>query len=94
MRQFPPDATLDRLAERGELGIEQIDALAARLARFHLHECAIAAADSQYGDPETILQPVADNFSILDEIPGDSVRQLKLARLRDWSLAEHQRLAR
>ncbi|MCR4299935.1 MAG: hypothetical protein NUV75_14510 [Gallionella sp.] len=32
MRQFPPDATLDHPDERGELGIEQIDRLATRLA--------------------------------------------------------------
>lgn len=93
MRQFPPDATLDRLAERGELGFEQIDTLAARLARFHLHECAIAAADSPYGEPEAILQLVADNFSILEDVHGDPALKQKLARLHDWSLAEHQRLA-
>jgi aminoglycoside phosphotransferase family enzyme/predicted kinase len=93
MRQFPPDATLDRLAERSELGLEQIDALAARLARFHLHECAIATPESPYGKPDAVLQPVADNFSILEDVHGDPLLKQKLTRLHDWSLAEHQRLA-
>lgn len=93
MRQFPPDNTLDRLSGRGELGIAQIDALAARLARFHLHECAIAAADSPYGEPDAIGQPVADNFTILNEAPDDPALKQRLARLQDWSMTEHQRLA-
>jgi aminoglycoside phosphotransferase family enzyme len=49
MRQFPPEATLDRLSERGALDSIQIDTLAARLAQFHLGECEFASAASRYG---------------------------------------------
>ncbi|MDH4217121.1 MAG: phosphotransferase, partial [Gallionella sp.] len=93
MRQFPPDATLDRLSERGELGTAQIDLLAARLARFHLGECTIAPADSPWGEPEAIAQPVADNFEILAKHLCDREHHQQLARLQSWSDAEYQLLA-
>ncbi|HEX5364015.1 MAG TPA: AAA family ATPase [Gallionella sp.] len=89
MRQFPPEATLDQLAERGELGIEQIDRLAARLAHFHLSECEPAPAGSPWGEPDTIAGPVEENFKLLMEKPG-SAQQLQ--RIQDWSITEHRRL--
>lgn len=89
MRRFPPEDTLDHLAQRGELDVDQIDRLAARIARFHLHECAVASADMSWGEPETIARPVAENFELLAERMPDSV---SLKKLRDWSEAEHRRL--
>ncbi|MFZ2541052.1 MAG: AAA family ATPase [Gallionella sp.] len=92
MRQFPPDATLDRLSERGELGSVHIDLLAARLARFHFGECAIAPAESAWGEPEMIAQPVAENFKLLAERWHDPADNQRLAALQSWSVAEHARL--
>ncbi len=92
MYQFSPDATLDSLSSRGKLGNLQIDALAARIARFHLDECATAPAGSGWGKPEAILKPVMENFRILDENVGKHDRSL-LAQLQGWSLSEHQRLS-
>ncbi|MBI5431099.1 MAG: AAA family ATPase [Nitrosomonadales bacterium] len=93
MRQFPPEDTLDRLSERGELGLAQIDALAARLAQFHMADCATAPADSPFGEPDAILHPIVENFRILSEYPSDPVLRQQLADLHSWSLAEHARLA-
>jgi len=92
MCQFSPDATLDSLSRRGELGNPQIDTLAARLARFHLSECATTPADSAWGKPEAILKPVMENFRILDK-KVDKQDCSRLAQLQDWSLSEHQRLS-
>jgi len=92
MRQFPPEDTLDKLSESGKLGLEQIDTLAARLAKFHLDECEIASADSPWGDPDAILQPAAENFRILAELSNNPARQQQLARLQSWSIAEYERL--
>jgi len=92
MRQFPPDDTLDRLDERGELGAVQIDQLAARLARFHLNECPSAPADSVWGEPETIAKPVAENFQLLTERLNDPAERRRLAVLQKWCAAEHARL--
>ncbi len=89
MRQFPADATLDRLASRGELGNAQIDALAQRLAQFHLADCASAPQDSVWGEPDEISKPVAENFQLLYS-QQDKTEQL--TRLRNWCVAEHERL--
>jgi aminoglycoside phosphotransferase family enzyme/gluconate kinase len=93
MRQFPPEATLDRMDERGELGVAQIDQLATRLAQFHLAGCPSAPAESPWGEPDTIARPVAENFQLLNErlVSADDVR--RLARLQSWCDAEHERLA-
>lgn len=92
MRQFPVDATLDRLDERGELGTAQIDQLAARLARFHLDECARAPAESAWGEPDMIARPIAENFQLLAGRLDDPAESRHLASLQSWCAAEHARL--
>ena len=92
MRQFPPDATLDRLDERSERSSVHIDLLAARVARFHFNECPSAPADSAWGEPETIAKPVAENFQLLAERLHEPAEQRRLAALQNWCDAEHVRL--
>jgi uncharacterized protein len=92
MREFSPEATLDRLDERGDLGTVQIDLLAERLARFHLEECERAPADSAWGEPETIAKPVAENFQHLAVRLNDPAERRCLAALHKWCTAEHARL--
>lgn len=93
MREFPADATLDRLAERGELNAMHIDALAERIAHFHLYECEVAPLGSPLGEPGAIARPVMENFRILAGLLEDSSERQSLANLQDWSVAEHARLA-
>jgi aminoglycoside phosphotransferase family enzyme/predicted kinase len=93
MRQFPMDATLDKLAERGELGNQQIDALASRLAHFHLFECEHASADSPWGEPDAVAKPVAENFGILATRLKDAAELAQLTVLQGWCETEHARLA-
>lgn len=89
MRQFPPEATLDHLAEQDKLGPVHIDRVAARLAHFHLSECTKASTDSPWGDPDSIALPVVENFRLLTELLGNTQ---PLQMLKAWSLAEHARL--
>ena len=93
MRQFPVDATLDHLSARGELNEVQIDALAARLAHFHLAECDRAEAGSPWGEPDAIARPVAENFQLLTARLDDPAQRQMLATLQGWCEAEHSRLA-
>ncbi|MHB0974224.1 MAG: bifunctional aminoglycoside phosphotransferase/ATP-binding protein [Thiobacillus sp.] len=93
MRQFPPDATLDRLDAAGEMTTQHVEAIATTLARFHLEGCARAAADSPWGSPDAIWRPVAQNFAQIAprlDAPADRER---LEQLQHWSTAEHARLA-
>ena len=93
MRQFPPDATLDRLDTQGGMTARQVEAIAATLARFHLQACARAGTDSPWGSPDAVWQPVAQNFlQIAPRLAAPDDRRL-LDGLQRWSEAEHARLA-
>ena len=92
MRQFPPDATLDRLEAQGQLTARQIDAIAATVSRFHLQDCARAEEDGPWGSPEKVWQPVAQNFLQIAPRLADPVDHQQLDTLQAWSVAEHARL--
>lgn len=93
MRQFPPDATLDRLEADDQLTATQIEAIGTTLARFHLENCAHADADSPWGDPQQVWQPVAQNFLQISPHLADPVDRQQLDALQQWSESEHARLA-
>jgi len=93
MRQFPADATLDRLDAEGRMNAQQVDTIAATLARFHLEGCARATADTPWGSPDAIWKPVAQNFAqITPRLDAPADRE-QLDTLQRWSEAEHARLA-
>ncbi|MBT9540458.1 MAG: AAA family ATPase [Thiobacillus sp.] len=92
MRQFPPDATLDRLDAQGGMTARQVEAIAETVARFHLQDCARAGTDSPWGSPDAVWQPVAQNFlQIAPRLEDPDDRRL-LDGLQRWSEAEHARL--
>lgn len=93
MRQFPPDATLDRLDATGGPTAHQVEAIAATVARFHLHGCARAPDDSPWGMPEKVWQPMAENFEHIAPLLSDPDTRRQLDTLYTWSAAEHARLA-
>jgi aminoglycoside phosphotransferase family enzyme/predicted kinase len=90
MRAFPADATLDR---ETAISTEQIDAIAERIAAFHA-DIEIAPAESAYGLPEQVSEPVLTNFSALRQrLPrNDSQLNALLDALQTWSASENQRL--
>ncbi|MDA8128691.1 MAG: AAA family ATPase [Betaproteobacteria bacterium] len=93
MREFPPDATLDRLDAAGALRPRHVEAVATALARFHLERCARAAPDSAWGSPEAIWRPVAQNFAQIAPRLDDPVDRAQLDALQRWSETAHARLA-
>lgn len=92
MRQFPPDATLDRLDEQGRLTATQVEAVATTIARFHTQESAHAPDDRSWGSPETIGRSVAQNFLQIAPRLADPADIEQLGALQRWSDAEHARL--
>lgn len=92
MRAFPTQSTLDREAE---ISAAQIDAIADRIAQFHA-AVAIAAADSRYGEPAAVLEPVDTNFAQLHALQPspehDSEIRRLLGQLQAWSQTEGERL--
>ncbi|MBI3433016.1 MAG: AAA family ATPase [Hydrogenophilales bacterium] len=93
MRQFPPDATLDRLDAQGGMSAQHVEAIATTLARFHLDGCARAAADSPWGSPDAIWRPVAQNFAQIAPHLVDAADREQLDKLQRWSAEAHARLA-
>lgn len=93
MRQFPPDATLDRLDEQGRLTATQVEAIASTLARFHLQASAPAPAERSWGSPEAVGRAVAQNFSQIAPRVADPADIEQLATLQRWTESEHARLA-
>ena len=92
MRRFRREDEFDRLAERGALRDEHIDALAAQVAAFH-EQAAIAPAGGSWGTPGAALAPCTANFAHLLELPLPEPQKASLERLRRWTLAEHARLS-
>lgn len=92
MRQFPAEATLDLLDAQGRMTAAQVEAIAAILARFHLHDCARAGADSPWGDPQRVWQPVSQNFEQIAPRLSTPAERAQLDALLRWSESEHARL--
>src|SRR3569833_2942964 len=93
MRQFPPDATLDRLEAAGGMTAQHIEAIAAILASIQAEGCARAGQDSPWGSPDAIWDPVAQNFVRIAAHLDDPADRAQLDALRRWSETEHTRLA-
>lgn len=89
MRQFPAEATLDRLGATAP----QIEQIAATVARFHETACARADPGGPWGHPDAVWQPVAQNFAQIAPHLADAAAQAELDALKRWSAAEHARLA-
>ena len=93
MRQFPADATLDRLDAQGGMTAAMVEAIAAAIARFHLHDCARATEDSPWGTPEKVWQPMEENFHHIAPLLAAPAERRQLDALHAWSAAEHARLS-
>jgi aminoglycoside phosphotransferase family enzyme/predicted kinase len=90
MQRLPADATLERRLQRGELGADVLEALAARLAAFH------ASAESSphvsaFGRFEVVARNARENFEQAAPQVGTALSPAVFARLRDLN---EQALAR
>ena len=93
MRQFPPDATLDRVDAQGQLSARHIEAIAVTIARFHQADCARAGAESGWGAPQQVCQPMVQNFLHIRPMLTDPADLQTLDSLQRWCEAEHARLS-
>lgn len=93
MRQFPAEATLDKLDAEGGMTARQVDSIAAALARFHLEGCDKAGTDSPHGTPEAVWKPVAQNFAQIAPLLETAADRDLLDTLSRWSENAHAKLA-
>ncbi|MEA3404789.1 MAG: phosphotransferase, partial [Pseudomonadota bacterium] len=83
MNQFEPNWVLGRYLRDHSITLEQESLLAKRIA--DLHQTAnLVATESHLGEPETLLQPMLDNFPTLLENCSSDYKP-RLQALLDWT---------
>ncbi len=92
MKQFPQSAQLDNMLAAAELKLEHMDAIAHMTAYFH-QSTDIANEAMDYGNKETLYQPVEENFKqinehLVSELHTDKQYADKLTVLSQWSRSE------
>ena len=91
MREFPQSQLLAEVQARGELSDTHIDALAARIAQFHLATPQIAA-DHELNSPEAIVAPMRQNFEQIRPLLSEAADLQQLDALYDWTETTISRL--
>lgn len=92
MHAFAQTALWSRRLDEGSLSVQEVDALADLLGRFH-QQAAAASAGTAWGRPESLAATAAATFDAIARLAPDQASQATLARLRAWDAAEHRRLA-
>lgn len=91
MRAFPQEAQLDRVLALGALKAGQMDILAKHIANFH-NQIEIADMETWYGNPESVLKPVEENFKQIKEHAQNPKALDMLSELENWSQGKFQEL--
>jgi hypothetical protein len=87
MKQFPQSAQLDNKLAAGKLKLEQMNAIAHMTAYFH-QSTDVANEAMDYGNKETLYQPVEENFKQINEHLVTEQYADKLLILAQWSRSE------
>lgn len=92
MRQFPQQALLTQMLNRGALTESHIKRVAQTIADFHA-SIAVAAPDSPYGTVEAISHPIYENFSqIRERISSDDLlKRLQNIEANDTAFIQRER---
>jgi len=90
MREFPQNALASVLLAHGELGADDIDALATEVAAFHA-AIAVADASGPYGSADGILRIARRNTEEIAPLIATDSERAQVDDLRDWTEREHAR---
>ena len=91
MAQFPQSAQVDNMLAAGEIKAEAMDAIATMVADFH-QTVEVADESMEYGNTNAVHQPVAENFTQINEHLDTGPYKETLAALEQWSEAEFIKL--
>lgn len=95
MCEFPRGSLASEMLDRGDLGPQDIDALASAIESAHQSASRASSSDS-FGVPERILNVALDNFRqirpLLDRA-AEPAAVSELEWLERWTVQEHQRRA-
>lgn len=90
-RQFRQEDLLGNMQRAGTLQPSHIDALATRLASFH-DRANRAEPESQWGEPQQLHAPVAQNFEQIRPLLSDPKHLAQLEQLELWAHTTFERL--
>jgi len=86
MEQFAEDEQALILLRDGKLTNQHIEQLARQLAEFH-ETIAVCGSDSEYGEPQLVLQDAMDNFNTLRPLlTGNTQYSNILNELASWTI--------
>ena len=91
MVQFPQSAQLDQMLAANELHTHHIDAIASMVAEFHQAN-EVASRDSDFGDPQHVYAPVAENFIQIRQHVHNNRYDERLSALEAFSKSSHDDL--
>ena len=91
MREFPQSSQLDHMLGTGKLTKEHMDMFAEMVANFH-QSCEVADDSMTYGNCAAVCQPVAENFSQINQHMAAAQYNEILGQLQQWSRAESEKL--
>ncbi len=91
MRQFPQSQLLGEVQARNELTTAHIDALAQRIANFHLIAPRVAL-EHPLGTPTAVMAPVTQNFEQIRPLLSEKADLQQLDALQAWADASFARL--
>jgi aminoglycoside phosphotransferase family enzyme/predicted kinase len=86
MKRLPETQRADELLRRGELTIDLVDALAARIARFHA-EAATNEQNMQFGSAAAVGSCIEDNFAETASTATRYLRHEELDEIQRWQRA-------
>ena len=89
MLEFPQEALASQLLSRNELGVADIDVLAAKVAAFHA-KIEVAAPDIAFGRPDGILRIALQNFAQIRPLLAAPADRAELDALALWAEREHK----
>jgi aminoglycoside phosphotransferase family enzyme len=84
MRRFPQKNQLDRMLTAGTLDVGVLIEFAEKIAEYHL-QAAQADRHTHFGTPESIIEPVRQNFAQIKAVLQDSAALQKISTIEDWS---------
>ncbi len=91
MRRLPDEASFEHIAAAGDLGVADVDRLAAHLARFHAR-CDRTREIDAFGRADVIARNVHENFEQTRGALERYLTQDEARELEAWQLAEVARL--
>lgn len=83
MQQFEQHTLLSRLAEQNALSLSIIKNLALQIANFH-QRAEICAASLPYGQPDDVILPIQDNFTVLKKLAISLPYQTMIDDIDKW----------